>query len=170
MKALQEYRRTTERALNQLGTRFQDLERETTERLRPNGWSATVSDLAFYDKGLSIPDWQDIGCAVSFEASDQITVVSIGCSMVRDYAYSTLHYEITGSAGNVVVPRSMVRLANASYGVVSASQTNVGRLFAHMLHPGVYEARLWVGTQHANSMDWDATLRVHSASLAVRNF
>lgn len=167
---LQAYQRSTEQRLTQLGNDYARLATSAAQVLKPQGWSAEVSEVAFYDRGTTIPEWQDIGCAVQFEASNEISVVTIGCSMSRAYGYSTLHYQITNKAGGVVVPRDVQRLASTNYSAISASQTAVGRVFAHTFTPGVYEARLWVRTTHANSTDWAATLNVYSASIAVRNY
>lgn len=167
---MQAYQRQVETQLDKLATGFTDIRRAVAEAVKPNGWSAIVSDVEFRDRGMAIPEWQDIGCSVSFEASGNISVVSIGCSMSRAYGYSTLHYEITDGNGAVIVPRDPKRLASTNYSAVSASQTAVGRLFAHTLRPGVYIARLLVHTDHANTTDWDATLSVFSASIAVRDY
>lgn len=164
------FRRETEKQLEQLDNTYGDLKGAATKALRPNGWTAHVSELYFYDLGRNIPEWQDLGCAVTFEATGEVSVVSIGCSMLRAYGTSTLHYEILGPGGTVVVPRDVKRLANNNYSVASASQTSAGRLFAHLLTPGVYTARLLVRTIHSNSLDWPATLSVFSASIAVRNY
>lgn len=170
MEQLQAYQRNTERALSTLEASYGQLQKSAVEVSKPQGWSALVSDLTFNDRGLSIPEWQDIGCAVTFQATGEISVVSIGCAMSRAYGYSTLHYEISDASGRVVVPRDASRLASTNYSAVSASQTAVGRLFAHMFAPGVYTARLLVRTTHYNSTDWAATLNVFSASIAVRNY
>lgn len=167
---LQAYERRTEQALGKLDNTYRELRTSASTVLKPQGWAASVSEVSFNDRGMAIPEWQDIGCAVQFEASGEVSVVSIGCSMSRAYGYSTLHYEITGADGAVVVPRSISRLASTNYSAASASQTAAGRLFAHMLTPGVYKARLLVRTTHFNSTDWEATLSVFSASIAVRNY
>lgn len=144
------------------------LENRAAAVLRPTVWSANVEDLTFNDKGMSIPEWQDIGCEVQFESYGGISIVSIGCSLVRMYASTALHYEIRDSGGGVAVPRDLLRVATNRYSMLSGTQVAVGRVFAHALPPGTYIARLLTRTEHANSTDWAATLTIHNASISVR--
>lgn len=166
--AVQEYQRRVGAQLTKAEDNMRVLERTAKEVLRATSWAANVEELYFYDRGMTIPEWQDIGCAVQFESYGGITIVSIGGSLQRLYASSTLHYEITDSSGNVAVPRDILRVASNRYFRVSASQVATGRVFAHGLRPGSYTARLLTRTEHANSTDWEATMTIFNASISVR--
>lgn len=161
-----------QRDLDQRLTKAEDaarvLEHRAAEVLRPTVWSANVEDLNFYDRGMTIPEWQDIGCEVQFESYGGISVLSIGCSLVRMYASTALHYEIVDTGGSVIVPRNLLRVATNRYNMLSGTQVAVGRVFAHALPSGTYIARLLTRTEHANSTDWAATLTIHNASISVR--
>lgn len=166
--SVQDYQRQTDLRLSKAEDKARVLELRAKEVLKPTAWSANVESLNFYDRGMTIPEWQDIGCAVQFESYGGVSIVAIGCSLQRAYASTALHYEITDSAGNVVVPRNVLRVASNRYSRASATQVATGRIFAHALRSGTYTARLLTRTQHFNSTDWEATLTIYNASISVR--
>lgn len=168
--SLAAYRRNTDQALNAVETSLGVLARRAVEVQKPNTWVSTVKDVRFYDSGLSIPEWQDIGCAIQFQGNGRPSVLTVGCVMQRLYGITDLHYEVVNSAGKAVVERDLLRVANTRFPLAGGSQVVAGRMFAHTFRPGTYTARLLTRTIHTNSEDVEATLTVHNASISVRNY
>ena len=168
--SLADYQRNTNKAIKDMETELGVLDDRSVEVLKPKTWVATVKDVVFDDSGLTIPEWQDIGCSIQFQGNGRVTVLTVGCVMQRLAGVSDLHYEVQDTAGKTVVGRDLLRIANTRFLLEGGSQVVAGRMFAHTFRPGTYTARLLVRTTHTNTEETEATLTVHNASISVRNY